>query len=58
MDEVDGGLDCCSLRDGPSIDLNGLLSKTCDTANKLHVKQQFCYFISQFMIALFAFSFV
>ena len=40
MDEVDGDLDCCSLRDGHSIDLNGLLSKTCDTAmNKLHVKQ-------------------
>ena len=31
MHEVDGDLDCCSLRDGPSIDLNGLLSKTCDT---------------------------
>ena len=29
MKEVDGELDCCSLRDGDSVDFNSLLTMTC-----------------------------
>ena len=29
MKEVDGELDCCSLRNGDSVDFNSLLTMTC-----------------------------